>query len=473
MRAILSAFSLIFLSAGMISAQSTQPEAANEIRDAGMPVKIALDVPTGTPLRVVLDKEMRIRKAGQPIQGKIAEPVYAYDKLVVPAGTEVSGSVTRISGVPALTRTRAALDANFSPHRDVEITFDQLALPDGRRIHLRTQVTPGSEGVLKFAIAADVKNQPNEKRKGAARELVSKKVNEKKQEVGQEWETAKKQISAPGKIHRLERLAVARLPFHPQYLDAGTRLNAELLDPLDFGSEELSAETIRMVGTTPADGSIVHALLKTPLDSAMSQKGETVEAVMTEPLLADSHLILPEGTILRGSVLQVQPARNLHRNGQLRIVFHEIAPPESAEQHIEASLEGVEAKGDENLTLDAEGGAQASSPKTRYLSAAVSITVAGFSGDDLLNRTLDGGSAYSLIGLAVGALSRSQPLAIGMGVFGASRSVYKNFLSRGRDVVYPKDTAMAVGFGSRVTKSPKTGASRADTTEEKSFAASK
>jgi hypothetical protein len=213
--------------------------------------------------------------------------------------------------------------------------------------------------------------------------------------------------------------------------------------------------------------------LKTPLDSAMSQKGETVEAVMTEPLLADSHLILPEGTILRGSVLQVQPARNLHRNGQLRIVFHEIAPPESAEQHIEASLEGVEAKGDENLTLDAEGGAQASSPKTRYLSAAVSITVAGFSGDDLLNRTLDGGSAYSLIGLAVGALSRSQPLAIGMGVFGASRSVYKNFLSRGRDVVYPKDTAMAVGFGSRVTKSPKTGASRADTTEEKSFAASK
>src|SRR5580700_7059227 len=125
MRAILSAFSLIFLSAGMISAQSTQPEAANEIRDAGMPVKIALDVPTGTPLRVVLDKEMRIRKAGQPIQGKIAEPVYAYDKLVVPAGTEVSGTVTRISGVPALTRTRAALDANFSPHRDVEITFDQ------------------------------------------------------------------------------------------------------------------------------------------------------------------------------------------------------------------------------------------------------------------------------------------------------------------------------------------------------------
>lgn len=472
MRVILSAFALIFLPAGTISAQSTQPETVTATAgEAGPPVNIALDVPAGTPLRVVLDKEVRIRKAGQPIRGKIAEPVYAYDKLVVPAGSEVSGSVTRVAGVPALKRTRAALDANFSPKRDVEITFDQLTLQGGRHIPLHTQVTPGSEGVLKFAIAADVKNQPTEKKKSRVKELASKKVNEKKQEVSQEWDTAKKQITSPGKIHRLERLALARLPFHPQYLDAGTRFNAELLDPLDFGSEELSAETMRMVGTMPADGSIVHALLRTPLDSATTPKGETVEAVMTEPLIADSHLILPEGTVLRGSVLQVQPARNLHRDGQLRIVFHEIDPPESAEQHIEASLEGVETKSDENLTLDAEGGAQASSPKTRYLSAAVSITVAGFSSDDTLNRVLDGGSAYSLIGLGVGALARSQPVAIGLGVFGASKSVYHNFLSRGRDVVYPKDTAMAVGFGSRVTKSPKPGTSGADEATEKPITA--
>jgi len=107
------------------------------------------------------------------------------------------------------------------------------------------------------------------------------------------------------------------------------------------------------------------------------------------------------------------------------------------------------------------------------LSAAVSLTVAGLSSDDLLNRTLDGGSAYSLIGLAAGALYRSQPLAIGMGVFGASESVYNDFLSRGRNVVYPKDTAMAIGFGSRVTKSPKTRPSSADTTREKSVTASK
>ena len=174
-------------------------------------------------------------------------------------------------------------------------------------------------------------------------------------------------------------MVIAQLPYHPQYFDAGTRFNAELLDPLNFGTEELTLEKVHMVGTAPAAGSVIHALLKTPLSSASVQKGEAVEAVMTEPLFTDSQLILPEGTLLKGSVLQVQPARRLHRNGQLRIVFHEIVPPKSAEQHVEASLEGVEVKDDENLSLDSEGGAQATTPKTRYLTTGISIALAASS----------------------------------------------------------------------------------------------
>ena len=232
MRAILSAFALILLPAGTISAQSTQPETATATtREAGPPVNIALDVPAGTPLRVVLDKEVRVRKAGQPIRAKIAEPVYAYDKLVVPAGSEVSGSVTRLAGVSASRRIIAALDANFSPTRDVGITFDHLRLPDGRTIPLRTQVSPGSQGVLQFAIAADVKNEAKIRKKNAVHEMASTKVSEKKQEISQEWNAAKQQIAAPGKLHRVKRIVIAELPFHPQYLDAGTRFNAELLDP--------------------------------------------------------------------------------------------------------------------------------------------------------------------------------------------------------------------------------------------------
>jgi hypothetical protein len=467
MRTILSAVALIFFSVGLALGQADNPGA---LEAAAGPVRaIALEVSVGVPLPVVLDKEVRIKKTGQPIHGKIAEPVYAFDKLVVPAGSEVTGSVTQIAGVPALKRTLAALDANFSPTRDVAITFDQLVLPDGRRIPLHTQVTPASQGVLQFATATEAKNQNKKSKENAAVKLAAGKASEAKQEVNREWETAKEQVAAPGKMHRLKRLAIAQLPYHPQYFDAGTRFNAELLDPLDFGMEEMTPEKVHMVGTPPAAGSVIHALLKTPLSSATVQKGEPVEAVMTEPLLTNNQLVLPEGTLLRGSVLQVRPARKLHRNGQLRIVFHEIAPPKSAEQHVEASLEGVEVNNDENLSLDSEGGAQATTPKTRYLTTGISIALAASSfmtdadagrsaqqsGGEVGKSALNGASGFRVIGFVTGALIHSRALASTFGVYGASMSIYDNFLSRGRDVVYPKDTAMAIGFGSRVTSAPK------------------
>src|ERR1700684_2497278 len=121
MRAIPSVAILIFLSTGMVFGQADSPSSSK--LGAISPSAIPLEVPTGTPLPIVLDKEVRTRKTGQPIHGKIAEPVYAFDKLVVPAGSDVTGTVTRIAGVSAMKRTLAALDANFSPSRDVEITF--------------------------------------------------------------------------------------------------------------------------------------------------------------------------------------------------------------------------------------------------------------------------------------------------------------------------------------------------------------
>ena len=195
MRPILSAIVLIFLSAGLIFGQADNPDVSET--GAGSPGTIPLEVPAGTPLPVVLDKEVRIQKAGQPIHGKIAEPVYAFDKLVVPAGSEVTGSVTRISGVSALKRTIAALDANFSPSRDVEITFDQLVLPDGRRVPLHTQVSPASQGVLQFATATDAKNQNKGGKQNGAKNLQPARPARQKRKSAGNGKTAKEQVTAP------------------------------------------------------------------------------------------------------------------------------------------------------------------------------------------------------------------------------------------------------------------------------------
>src|SRR5271157_225797 len=50
------------------------------------PQTVALTVAKGSPLQVVLDQEVRVKKVGQPVHGRTVEPVYAFDHIVVPAG---------------------------------------------------------------------------------------------------------------------------------------------------------------------------------------------------------------------------------------------------------------------------------------------------------------------------------------------------------------------------------------------------
>jgi hypothetical protein len=211
---------------------------------------------------------------------------------------------------------------------------------------------------------------------------------------------------------------------------------------------------------------VVHARLVTPLDSATSEKGEGVEAVVTRPLFEEDRLILPQGSRVKGSVVQVQPARHMSHNGQLRFAFHELVLPDGVDEQVNAVLEGVQASKAQNLKLDSEGGAQATTPKTRYLTTAVSLGMAAVSlggdGDSKIpnpagktsNRIVGGAGGFKLVGLVLGAFVKSRAFGYSMGAYGAGMSVYAHFIARGRDVVFPKNTAMDIGIGTRAGERP-------------------
>jgi hypothetical protein len=59
------------------------------------------------------------------------------------------------------------------------------------------------------------------------------------------------------------------------------------------------------------------------------------------------------------------------------------------------------------------------------------------------------------VGIAVGIAAHSNSLGIAMGALGASRSIYVHFIARGRDVVFPKNTAMQIDIGVRPAASAK------------------
>jgi hypothetical protein len=455
-----------FLSAQILKTRPLKPAppATSAVQQPKPPATIPLTVPAGTPLKVALDKEVRIQKVGQTIHGKTTEPLYAFDKLLVPAGSGVSGKIAEIGGISVKTRTLDAMNADFSPERPLRVELDELIMPSGQHLPIHTLVSPGSNGVLEFVPA----NQPKPGTVAEGKSLAKTRIAQAREDAKKQLAVFKTQLTSPGKVHRLERFAFAQSPYRPQYLDPGTSFSATVPEPLMFGSEELTPEMVANIGQLPASGGVVHAWLATPLSSATNKRGDTVEAVVSQPLIVDHKLYLPQGSKLKGTVLQVRAAHRFGKNGQLRISFQQVLPPDGLEQEIQSTLEGVEAAKGENLALDSEGGAQVKTSKTRYLTTGIAVMLAASSaspdedrglrngaggGSDAGGGAMTGASGFKLIGTLVGAFAHSRTLVAGIGAYGAARSIYGHFLARGHDVVYRKNMSMAVAVGAREKQS--------------------
>lgn len=424
------------------------------------PQSVTLTVPKGTPLQVALDTEVRVKKAGQAIHGRVVQPVYAFDHIVIPVGSEVNGEITKIQPPTGGKRTKAALDADFTPERKIEVQFHELVLADGRHLPMDTTVTPGSGQVIQFVSAAEAKE------KKSVKDQATERTRQAKEQARQEWDNAMKQLKTPGRMKRIQRYMEAQFPVHRQFVPAGTLYFAQLEKPLDFGTEVMTPQMAEAFGGPLPPGSVVHAWLETPLTSATAHKGDPVEAVLSQPLLdANQHLVLPQGSRIKGTVRQVQAARRMKKNGQLRIEFRELVPPDGVEQKVEATLEGVQAGKNANVKLDSEGGAEATTPKTRYLATGFSLALAAASarvdndaehggpsssaGGDAGSRVAGGANGFKLVGMVLGLAVHSRALGYTMGAYGAGMSVYSHFIARGTEVVFPKNTSMEIGVGTR------------------------
>jgi hypothetical protein len=389
----------------------------------------------------VLDREVRVKKTGQPLHAHLVQPVYAFDRLVLPAGSKVEGHISRIGRPSGKQLTFSILNADFSPPRPVEVTFDRILLADGRNLPLHAAIMPGSGQVIRLI-------EPSASTQGRAKHGLSAQLDAAKQQLRQ----AMTEVKQPGKLHRAFRIGIAQLPLHPQYIDAGSLYFAELQQPLAFGHEVLNAKAVESIGTAPPAGSVVRASLMTPLNSGSTSRGAEVQAMVTKPLFDGDRLILPQGTLLNGSVLQVRPARSMKRNGQLRIAFHEMVLPGGTPLRVDTTIEGLQAG--EGAKLDSEGATKATNPKSRYVNTAISISLAmvgsgGRRDVGLAGPTAGGAVAFRLVGLAVGLAVRSHTIGILMSAYGGSRSIYVNFFGRGRNISFPRDTSMEIGFGSR------------------------
>ncbi len=431
----------------------------SEITAAAAPdTVILLRVRAGTSLRVAVDQKVRIAKTGAPISGKVVEPVYAFDQVVIPAGSDVTGKVTSIHSISAVRKSMSYMSGDFSPLHRYDVEFDSVTLPSGERREIVSTVSAGLAEPVHLVAGG------NEKKKNAA----EREVENAKSEAQAKVHDTVDEIKAPGKMHRLKELVLAQSPYRRQYLEPGTRFYASLMEPLDFGQTTRTAEQLAQLGKDPESDSVLHARLAAEVSSATAQRGNAISAVLTEPVFsADRHLLLPVNSVIAGEVIKAEPARKLHHNGDLRVIFNRIETAEGVVQPMQGTVEGMEADRRQGLKLDEEGGAQATDSKTRYLSTGFTILMAAAAArPDAEHGTTDpagdpgvragaGAAGSRFSGSLIALAARSQPVSLAFAAYGAGNSVYYNFLSRGRDVVFAKDTPMEIGFGEPHSKPAK------------------
>lgn len=402
------------------------------------------------------------------MHARLVQPVYAFDKEVLPAGTVATGRIVGFGETSRFQRLQSMVGGHFGSFKKPEVRFDTL-LPLGEPPRaIVTETTPSNGHIVEMRASGKQK-----------RGMVGSAVARGKQEVQTQLNTAKSFLKSEHKKRLLRDAALDLLPYQPARISSGSQFDAVLSTAQNFGSEAVPAETLLKLGQiTPEEGT-TQANLETDLDSARTTVGSPVEATLTAPLFAPDHtLLLPEGTRLLGAASVAGPARHFHRNGQLRFSFQQVAlpaeivsiqkrlstqPSVTPQNKIRAGIAGLSVRRGSHVGVDEEGGTKIEESKTRFLGPAISVALVAAAGQQEQERgrvenrvgaqTAAGAMSFALIGAVIGQTSHTGALVVGS--IGAARSAYSQFFGKGSDIQLPSNTLLLIQFGRAGTTLPK------------------
>ena len=172
-----------------------------------------------------------------------------------------------------------------------------------------------------------------------------------------------------------------------------------------------------------------------PLSATRNEMGQTFLARILEPLQLGDQVLVPEGSTIQGKIVHWKPPRRLRRAGALRLAFGRVSLPDGGAIDLDASMTGLEALKNSQMTLDKEGTLRASAATKKRAALDLGLAyVVGKTVDDLLEESIKAGASAAATG-TITTVARYVGLAAGAAFF---------FAHRGRDVVLPEYTEMEI-----------------------------
>ena len=406
-------------------------------------------LPVGTALRIELDTASRVHSNAR-VSGHLTQSIYLTDHEIIPAGALVGGIIRGTTPGPRKEHIQRLLAADFTPPRIPEVVFQTLSIPaQGSRPATTLNIDAPGRMTTMTVLTLGTHN-----RKQSLRQRVENVIKQRKQDV-------EGMIRKPRVVEMVEKWAIGQLPYHPTILWSDTYFNADLRAPLMLGDlphPTLPVEDLR--GRLP-EGTLVARLL-TPVSSATATHGDSVEAQVAEPMFSPdpSHLLVPEGTHLFGTVVQSRSARSLGRNGSLRFTFNKLdlptADPESKPLSIHGRLSVAETAPGEHTVLDEEGQTKATDGPGKLAEPAVlAVLAVAATPDDHDHGTADLGSStvasngFGLIARVLSLTTRNAGVVQGFAYYALGKSIYYRFLDKGHDTTFDKDTELHVTLSAR------------------------
>ncbi len=396
----------------------------------------AVTLPAGTQLPVSIPDHLPM-KAGEPLRAALIYPVYADNRLVLPAGTVINGTVVSLAPDRAL-RSRARLGLDFTPFVSPVVRFDSILLADGTAIPIATGTVSNGAPIYRLVAPPPVKGGLFAHLYAQAKVAAMDRIHV---------------ITGPDKADRARQFAYSQLPYHPQRIAKATAWTAETAAPIDLPYTPTAAP-VPLASQPAADVLptwIVQAYLTTPMSSETSKSGQKISATVAEPILnPDGSVAVPQGSLLTGEVTQARPARKLSRAGELKFSFRQIQFPGREAQSVRASLKGADSASEAQLAMDSEGQVK---PKPQDKLAVPLILLA------LAARPLDqdhgrenhqfgkdavASNSLGLLGFIIGTAAQRPNIAAGIGYYGAALSIYQRIFAKGKPVAFTKDTRVVI-----------------------------
>ncbi len=168
-------------------------------------------------------------------------------------------------------------------------------------------------------------------------------------------------------------------------------------------------------------GTMLPAVLNTYLNTKNTQVGDTFYADTTYPIYIQQRLIIPRGSIIKGTVTEVGKPGAISGKGRIAVRFDTILLPNGVERSLVANFHGIHGPGSEKIDRTTEtveqGGA---GNKGAELGTVVGTAGEGAIIGSVVNRSASGAGigagAGAATGLAIVLLSRDRNLVLQPGI---------------------------------------------------------